>query len=167
MSNPASSAGNIIKALEEVKDLLNKMDVKLNTLTKEVADLKESGRTDNDLVQTNLEIIKASLGQVMATQASAKKPVKNVENKTPTEESVKETKETKETKSTKKKETPNAFFLRRSKECSEFKAKYDNDEIRNAYKGDKKVLCPALHALNTDAYKALKEEFEKEHKASE
>jgi hypothetical protein len=175
MSKPESSAPTILKNTEDIKDLLNKMDAKINSMATELANLKETSRTDIDLLQTHFEQVKTSLTQIAATSSGAKKPVKSVEEKSPADKETKETKETKEssetkeTKETKKtKETLNQFFLRRSKESPEFKAKYDNEEIRKLHDG-KKVQCPALHVLQKKVgeHAALLTELEQEHKNGE
>lgn len=166
MSKPESKVGDILKAIDELKELMTKLDTKVNALTKEVNDLKDSCRTDNDLVQTSFTQLKESMNQVLAGQSGAKKTVKAAEDKAPTDgtSTPKETKVAKEPKVAEKKETRIEFFKRMTTESPEFKAKYATDEIEKQCTNNRSK-CKCLTAIDSNASLAnLKADFDQEYK---
>ena len=173
MSKPEGNAAAISKGVNDLIDTVAKLDTKVVELSKAVAQLqndlngmKDTSRTDVDLIQTHLDDLKTSMTQVLSAQSGAKKPIKAAEDKAPKEAVEGEAKETKPVAEKKKKETDNEFFLRRCGESPEFKAKYDSEELNKACTNNR-VKCKALHSiLNDSKYVALKVEFEAEKKAS-
>lgn len=174
MSKPEGSAAAISKGVNDLIDTVAKLDTKVVELSKAVAQLqndlnsmKDTSRTDVDLIQTHLDDLKTSMTQVLSAQSGAKKPIKAAEDKAPKEATAEgESKEAKPAAEKKKKETDNEFFLRRCGESPEFKAKYDSEELNKACTNNR-VKCKALHSiLNDSKYAALKAEFEAEKKAA-